>query len=189
MRIETKQQFYKLWLSGQLGNRLGAWRADGDLTAARRLPWVSIRGTVPNIPMTHPVAACDIDSTLERLCRTRGRELRDFMVCQGTPDQYDPAAVCSLVVQGELTERPGGWYFFHSSSKLTMRHALDRHGEHSEGYGVEDYLRRVCTPDSFNDIVDLLEVYPSHIIELAVYTRCLGILPHRNTIIWEVRSY
>lgn len=179
MIIDTKAKFYDLWLAGLIGNRLGAWRG-GEYPDVSHLPFVGIRCMVPGGVFRMPVKPRDIEGVLSGLNR------RDYIVCQGTPDQYDPASPCQLVVQGELRD---DWYFYHSFSKLPMRDALTKHGHHAQGSGVREYLTRVCTPSDMADIEDLFELYPGHVIELSVYTRVLGCLPNRKAILWEVRAY
>jgi len=192
MQINTKRQFYDLWLSGQLGNRMGAWTGDEYLSSDFRtwdyincLPFVGIRSLVPGGDFKMPVDPWDIVDVL----RSSGISLEEQIVCEGTPEQYDPNSPCKLIVQGELVEGVGGWYFYHSFSKEPMRAALSRHGRHAVGVGVKEYIRSICTQGSFDEIECLFESYPGHVIELAVYTRCLGNTPNRNVVIWEVRNY
>jgi len=185
MQINTKRQFYDLWLSGQLGNRMGAWRGDkaryGDYG---HLPFLGLRSLVPGGPFRMPVPP---NMVRAELWYHGGPS--QWIVCEGTPEQYDSYSPCKLIVQGELVDGVGGWYFYHSFSKLPMRDALIRHGRHAVGVGVREYLRSICTQGSFDEIECLMESYRGHVIELAVYTRCLGNTPNRNVVIWEVRNY
>jgi hypothetical protein len=50
-------------------------------------------------------------------------------------------------------------------------------------------LRRCLDPASFEDVMLLLQWYPEAAIELAAFSCPVGVLPRRNTIIWEVRDY
>lgn len=50
-------------------------------------------------------------------------------------------------------------------------------------------LRRHLNENSLCDLFDLLEKYPSNVVELSALAQCFGSVPHRNGIIWEVRSY
>jgi len=45
------------------------------------------------------------------------------------------------------------------------------------------------TPSSHDDWNELLERYPGHVLEVSIYDRCLGDLPNRNSLVWEVRKY
>lgn len=50
-------------------------------------------------------------------------------------------------------------------------------------------LQENLSPKSYDDIQELLEIYKDHIIEFENYKINLGNIPHRNTLIWEVRKY
>lgn len=50
-------------------------------------------------------------------------------------------------------------------------------------------LKSRCDANSYEDLMELLDEYPDSTIEFAVYEVNLGVIPHRNTIIFEVRNY
>jgi hypothetical protein len=46
------------------------------------------------------------------------------------------------------------------------------------------------TPSSWADFEALLELYPSHVLEVSVYAgTTVGDVPGRNAVVWEVRRY
>jgi hypothetical protein len=102
---------------------------------------------------------------------------------EGAPDE-------SIEIQGELwngMDRP--YWFWFSRVKTKMRTALHSQSEISEGLKSLNMLRSVMTPSSWADFEVLLERYPDHAIEVSVYSRCLGDIPGRNALVWEVRRY
>jgi hypothetical protein len=186
MKINTKTKFYELWLSGQLGNRMGAWRADKyQREDVINIPFVGVRSLRPGGKFLMPVLPEDIGREIS----LNGGRADEWVVCEGTPNQYDASSACQVVVQGELQECVGGWYFYHSFSSEPMRKALSLHGRHASGVGVREFLKSTCSQGSFDELEDLFSCYPGHVIELSVHSRCLGDTPGRNTIIWEVRNY
>lgn len=48
-------------------------------------------------------------------------------------------------------------------------------------------LRRCLNPNSLADLHEILELYPDHVVELSALSVCMGIFPHRNGVVWEVR--
>jgi hypothetical protein len=50
-------------------------------------------------------------------------------------------------------------------------------------------LRRYLDSSSYDDLMDLVETFPEHVIEFGAYETNLGNIPGRNTVIWEVRKY
>lgn len=49
------------------------------------------------------------------------------------------------------------------------------------------YLQRHLNPNSLADLNDLLAAYDGHCIELSACEECIGTVPHRNAVVWEVR--
>lgn len=48
-------------------------------------------------------------------------------------------------------------------------------------------LGRCLTPADRDDLYELLELYPNHVIEFSATNLYIGTLPNRSMIIWEVR--
>jgi hypothetical protein len=97
------------------------------------------------------------------------------------PDEF-------LLFQGEITRSKDYLYLFASCEKTKMRDAL-KSAIGFTGLDVVRLLKMSMTPSSYDDLQDLFELYPDSIIELGVYSINVGLLPHRNTLIWEVRNY
>jgi len=51
------------------------------------------------------------------------------------------------------------------------------------------FLRRHLNENSYDDLCELLALYPSHIIELTALDKCLGAVLGRNSIVRECRMY
>jgi hypothetical protein len=50
-------------------------------------------------------------------------------------------------------------------------------------------IREAMTPSSYDDWLMLIDRYPGHVLEVSIYDRCLGDVPGRNALVWEVRRY
>lgn len=50
-------------------------------------------------------------------------------------------------------------------------------------------LRSILNANSYDDVSDLLDRYPDHVVEFSALDSCFGLIPHRNHIVWEVRKY
>lgn len=50
-------------------------------------------------------------------------------------------------------------------------------------------FRHLMAPDSYDDLMLLLDAYPDHVVELSILDRCCGTVKGRNAIVWEVRAY
>ena len=58
-------------------------------------------------------------------------------------------------------------------------------------YGIRalEILRHFVPENDLNDIRALIDAYPRHVVEFSVADRCVGKIPHRQAVIWEVRNY
>lgn len=50
-------------------------------------------------------------------------------------------------------------------------------------------LKKHLNANSYDDLMLLIELYPDHVYELSALDVCYGMVPLRNSIIWEVRAY
>lgn len=181
--ITTKRQFFELWEAGMLGNRLRIWRQPGDaLCESNKLNTVGFRQIgVSGGGAFETVAYVDIDATALRW-RQLGRE---FVICESAPDHL-------ALLQGEVMRDATGWKGFLAHPVLNgkkMRESMRDDAKHYEGLYVPLLLKNYMTANSWGDLLDVLELYPDAVVELTIYRGCLGILPGRNAIFWEVRNY
>jgi hypothetical protein len=111
------------------------------------------------------------------------------MVNEAAPDG-------SMLIQGEYLNDISvvgdkviwGW-FLYSRAQPQMRQALAEAPERAHGLRADLLLRMAMTPSSYDDWLLLIERYPGHAIEVSVYDRCVGDIPGRNALVWEVRRY
>jgi hypothetical protein len=70
-----------------------------------------------------------------------------------------------------------------------MRVALDLKKEVATGLVARELVRHFMTPSSHEDWLALLDRYQGHVFEVSIYDRCLGDVPGRNALVWEIRRY
>ncbi len=88
-----------------------------------------------------------------------------------------------LVVEGiEYPDTEDGWTWRNSMPMPSRRQAWG-------GTAARMVLARHLNANSLDDVRELLERFPGHVIELSTLDRCIGTVPHRNHVTWEVRSY
>lgn len=80
------------------------------------------------------------------------------------------------------------WYV-EGLRQVSWREAFAIHSRRCERTAAELILRRHLNENSFDDLHALLDRFDGHIVELTAMDRCYGTVPHRNTVIWEVRDY
>ena len=190
MNILTKKQNFRLWQSGAFGNKLRAWRTVSEWQASGFAGPVALRTLgVGGGPCIYDVLlATDVVWWIDAWVRG-GVPRETIMINEMAPDE-------SIALQGEYLNDIYGpgidarWgYFLHSFVKSHMRDALRTKSRVVEGLAADLLIQSVMTPSSYDDWRLLLDEYPGHVLEVSIYDRCLGDVPGRNALVWEIRKY
>lgn len=179
MTLKTKAQFREAFMAGLLGNRLKTWRSYHELVDSGHTGTVSMRVVTPDSQYTkYRLVIKEIPQYLEDIRKADPKaDLTQIWYNESAPDEQ-------LVLQGELLDRS----LTYSVARTTMKDAM-RAPCYAEGSATELILQTVMNGNSHDDLQLLRRQFPDHAIEFSVYDHCLGNLPLRNTIIWEVRQY
>jgi hypothetical protein len=184
--VTGKRRNYELWTSGAYGNRLRAWRSVEDWRLSGFTGPVALRELGGGDGhCSYNLLPNHVDTEL-RWWKFLGVRAENIMVNEQAPDDR-------LVVVGEYHHDPlpdGSFrHFFHSRVRKPMREALREGGQVATGLRAAAILRGAMTDRSWRDFGELALAYPGHVIEVSVYDHCLGDLPGRNSLVWEVRRY
>jgi hypothetical protein len=180
MQIISKTQFFMLWEKGMLGNRTNLWR---DPVAAFHsgAPEIGFRemgksggGAWEKVPRGL------VMSTAQRWTDAG----RSFIMDDGCPDWC-------RTLQGEVCRTVGGLYgYLDTSSNLPMRPAMaGGFMRHCSGATTLALIQRFMDPQSQDDLWALLDLYPDAVVEFSCFGVDVGVLPNRNTLMWETRCY
>ena len=95
-----------------------------------------------------------------------------------------------ITIQGELYQSERHLTFFYTHIREQMRFAFTR-GQNYHAYGLHalGLLKTYLSPASYDDIQELVDLYPGHVIEFTCCSKDVGDCRGRNAIIWEVRNY
>lgn len=193
--VLTKKQNFRLWQDGVFGNRLRTWRNPTEwfLLSNGHVP-VAIRTLLGgNGPFPFNLrSSVDVQNAWSEL-RRQGIAEASMLVCEQAPDD-------DILIQGEYRHLDDGYAldgrtywgsFHHSYALMPMRPALHAGSGVYTSYGLQSHLllRSRMNQGSWEDFQSLVSGYPTHVIEVSVYGCCLGNIPGRNTIVWEVRRY
>jgi hypothetical protein len=188
MILNNKQDFERAYFNNELGNRLKSWQTLKELLNSDYRGLVSIRSRQVSGTSYYNVP---IDSIANKL----GKSLNEYYFNESAPDDH-------LIIQGEYFHGTSSSGTFHNRSLMYSeapvkmkefiklpegRGLMCRH--FSEGITTNIILQHYMNANSYDDFQILQEQYPDHVIEFGIYNHELGIVPHRNTIIWEVRQY
>jgi hypothetical protein len=187
--ILSKKENYRLWRRGCYGNMLRSWTVD-EWQKVKFQNKVAVRtllcgGGGPCIYNLEPDQA---ESEIIKL-RKSGIAADQIMINEMAPNNQ-------IIIQGEffngilVIDEVTYWnHFFYSYMKLPMRAALKYAGLTIANLQAHLLLKSCMTPASWEDWNLLCDQYPDHVLEVSIYDCCLGDLPNRNTLVWEIRKY
>jgi hypothetical protein len=175
-RITSKSESIRLLNAGRLGNHVRTWPSILAMRGSGYRGNVVIRSYKPSFATIYNLPQEHLDAMLASLAGN-GHAL-DTLYCNETcPDDR-------LILQGEII----GHSLTYSSARLPMKKALQVECRHAEGSACEAILRWAMNGSSYEDFLSLREQRPDAVIEFGCYEICLGNVPDRNTLIWEVRD-
>ena len=182
MEVLSKTINYNLYQRGLFGNKLRSWDNLEDYRNDDYKGCVSIRyrGLIPGQFCYYNVNENEVEQIVDDIISKGGEKVR-ITINESAPDEF-------LTIQGELTRNECGLYLYYSTLKGKMRDCM-KDAISTYGLQVKLMLQYYLTPSSYEDIMDLLDLYPEHVIEFSTYSKCLGDCKGRNTLIWEVRKY
>lgn len=183
-RLTSKPASYEALIDGRLGNTLRTWAKLKTLrpVLTSGVPRVSIRYLDWGSKFkAHNVALGELEQTCARL-RTQGAEFSKMVFNETPPDTR-------VRLQTDVMLTTEGWTLFYSRQK-NMRHreALALDGQQVSSLRALEILQSALWPSDMEDLRVLMEQYPDHVVELTSFDVAVGKIPHRNTIIWEVRA-
>jgi len=182
--IQSKTAYVERWNRLALGNKLRSWSRFADVPSTEDSLRIMVRSTIPGQPL--PLTDATYIQVAKFLEGHATAETLHFNEC--APDD-------EVLFQGELMRGYLGRLEFRGCfPKLgvlqRMRDCLEGTCvNHMRGLAVLLMLRRYLSPAAYNDVEELLDTYPDHVIELTAYLHELGWAKGRNVIIWEVRNY
>jgi hypothetical protein len=186
--IVDKRMNYSLWRSGAFGNKLRVWRSMDEWRNSGFAGLVVLRSLMDGGgPCEYSLAPEQVEESVRRWL-ANGHPPDRIMFNEEASDQH-------VLLQGEYLNdiHLGGssyWGYFHYSRvKTQMRDALKAAPELAQGLRSDLMLRLAMTPSSYEDWLLLLDRYHGHVFEVSIYERCLGDIPGRNALVWEVRKY
>lgn len=182
--VSNKKQMYRMLASGEFGNTIPQyfdmdewWRSeDRD-----RYAYWGVRSLTPGGP-------CLLNATR-------------YGVLNFISDEASPAYSISPMVDRitkinlmtEVLETEAGLQVYGIVNPDTKngnwRSLMPKEGKQWSGLLARNILKQYLNDCSYADLMVLLEQYPGHVVELSACQSCIGTIPGRNAVVWEVRKY
>lgn len=182
MEIKTKEQFYRLYEMGIFGNRALAWDSYDELVKSSWKGDVCIRGKgIPRTEVKYNIPFGEVRRVVDSMLE-KGIPESILRFNQSMPDH-------ALSIQGEVMDYVKGFYLTYTEAKKPMNEGFRIDTKFLDGLNARMILKGRMDPSSFRDLEALFEIYRDSVIEFSTYEVCVGDIPGRNTVFWEVRNY
>ena len=185
MRVNTKREMYRLLAAGAFGNTtpqyfsILSWACSSDYL--KYSTW-GVRTMEPGGPGKMYIPTVEV------------ADVALGLMCSGHSINISPMidVMCTITAWLEVFRSDNGLVVFSVEYPYrgdSWREKMPTCGKHCMGVSAIMLLKRHLNPNSLADLLTLLDQYPDSVVELSATNICLGVLPHRNAIIWEVRNY
>lgn len=187
--VTSKAQMYRMLSAGEFGNTirqyfdLDVWQSSDE---ADRIATWGVRTLTPGGPCRLNCPNFEVPKTALEFMDAGHKVNISMMVDRVATvtawlEVWD--APTGLVVEGiEHPDTAGGWTWRNSMPDPKRRRAW-------AGTAARMVLARHLNANSLADLWALLERFPDHVVEMSSLDRCIGTVPHRNSICWEVRGF
>jgi hypothetical protein len=182
-QIRTKSQMYGLLLSGAFGNTIRAWTYDEWLRESNKPSHAGFRYCSHKLhgPCLTGLYIGQLEIALESYEKA-GWPKRDAIIGEELPNHR-------RIFQGEVCISERGYDLTYTTQALPMRPAMAQEQLYADGISALVLMRRFIDPQSLSEIVDLSAEHDNAVVEFTTCSIDVGMIPHRNTVIWEVRNY
>lgn len=179
--IKTKAAMYRLLERGALGNTVRMWRGLPAIRASGYRGLVSMR----SLQVSNPVRLYHVPyNELIGQVMQLPSHFREYGLMFSEAPLDDKRSV-----QGEVMYGPAGLYLRYTTAPHPMRVAFDHEDKRVTGIAARGILRHHLWPADYDDLMELCDLYPGHVIEFSGFTVPVGRLRGRACLIWEVRDY
>lgn len=179
MIIDTKAKMYRELARGAFGNHMRSWERIQEIEACGYRGLVTIRSRDISNPLRKYYNR--VEDLRDVLAQHKVTEA-DVAFQEVPPDERD--------IQGEVMHRFNdcGLALYWTNVHGAMRTALERWSANANGLEAKLRLQQYLDPADYDWLMELLDVYPGHVIEFSNHVRRTGTL-HRRMVVWEIRKY
>jgi len=179
--VLTKNDFVRRYIRGEFGNRAPSWGTLDEFQSSGYRGKVHIRNRVANGLTWYNIESSQVLNHWVELV-TLGVSPDSLYLSGMAPHDYGS-------IQGEFQQSVHWMDLTYCDAKLPMREAMAVETSVATGVTALCLLKKNMDPVSYDWSLELMNLYPGHVIEFSCFGVSWGTIPHRNTVIWEVRNY
>jgi len=169
---------YEMLRRGLFGNTLRTWDTEEEYLSSGFTGRTSLRCRKPGVTFRHGM-------THEEALRVgrecfEGCEPSDFIYCESAPEW-------EVLFQGEVCRTERGLELSYSQERVNLREAM-KAPKVAQGLVALLIVQHYLDGNDYVCLMDLLDLYPDHVVEFSLFNHSLGHL-RRRLVAWEVRAY
>lgn len=170
-----------------LGNRPRSWNQKEDIESNVQTVTIRYKGKAGTGPRRYYIPVGKIEREISELTKLGYNENKMAFVEDPPKDK--------ILLAGEFTREHGGYNLRYTFVKKPMLQAFRLQELYASNLKALGLMRHYMDINSYEWILGLTETYSdsynvrSCVVEFSTFGCCLGTVPNRNTIIWEVRNY
>ena len=178
--IRNREEYFDLWARDVIGNHLRIWNTVEEIPEG--IESVMVREVNPN-------GGGGFVNVMKTTSVRKLQFLKRVVYNELAPDEL-------ATMQAYIRKENGIIYL---EAKLTARARLPTRPERMrqaikrakcfEGLQALHIVRNRVSPRDYEDIVEMLDAYPGHVLEFTSYACGVGWAKHSNVIFWELRGY
>jgi hypothetical protein len=182
--VTSKENFVARFCKGEFGNRTQVWDSVDEYLESCHVGMVHLRNRIVGGPTWY-----HLKDKWELLTKYR-EVLKNTPASQWYVGEMIPTEVeKKLLIQGEVQQSTSHIDLYFSTVPEPMRSSLAKGGTMVKGIKAVAILKHYLDPSSYDWIMELLSLYPNHVVEFSCYGTNIGILVGMNAVVWECRLY
>ncbi len=183
MNITSKAQMYAMLQSGAFGNTMPQWfNIDQWESEAKPYDFWGVRSLTPGGPCRLYCPIAEVRSTIQTPEFIKAGYNLSMMI----------DAIVGIRLWAEVVDTTSGLIVYgieYPPKGGSWRELMPTQAKTWSGVAAMMILRKHLNETSFDDLMELRDLYPNHVYEFSATDQCIGRIPHRNICMWEVRNY
>ena len=180
--IRYKSKGVRLFQQGYFGNCLAQWDCVSDAFASEHPGPFVLR------QRSGGGGFCQYGIKRDELFNVERHVIDDLGICWTELYINEEIPGPSVILNCEIFRSWRGLHLFYSRQPMNMRTALAHDGQVVVGLNALEILRECCCERGYDAVMEFLDRFPEHVLEVTCFSSPFGTLGWR-TIIWEVRDY
>lgn len=183
--LKTKSEMFGYYEKGWFGNRALTWPTKDEMLKSGYPGQIGLRYKDPRGGGSYFRTEMSLEEAEQQYSAwlLEGAQAQYFLWCESIPTNR-------ILIQGEFQRSLSLYDFTYTTEKgVPNRPNLWKQKQNAHGLRALLLCKHFMWPKSYDNLQELLDLYPEAVIEFSCVDFECGSIPGHNTIFWEVRHY